>query len=203
MVVTLNSKIEVQQLSSEFGGDLERVTRWFPKTPRVVLQDNGRPLPLEDEYAGNLYYALILARDELEDGETILIDSTVTADATGTFLACLFCKLGFSARRALRIATEAGCTPKREEQLALIKEIESEPDFGTLGLQIGDTLEGPNGARAEVGTGRGGRMVEMIDPPAGGLFSLLYATKRILGVRVDSYAEALRLWNHNGKPLRE
>ncbi len=93
--------------------------------------------------------------------------------------------------------------PKRTTQLALVAEIESEPDFGTLGLEAGDTLEGPNGARAEVGTGRGGTMVEMIDPPAGGLFSLVYATKRILGVHVDGYAEALRLWKHQGKPLRD
>lgn len=74
---------------------------------------------------------------------------------TGTFAAALLCKLGLLLKAALKMVAAAGSGPETEEQRSLVEKVAASPDFGTLGLKIGDELEGPKGARATVASGVG------------------------------------------------
>jgi protein-tyrosine phosphatase len=199
-IIALSPREEIARKSLQYAHALKHGDRRLPEVIEAPIPDFGVP---EEEGVADFYAALAEGRHKLSRGETLLVHCGAGRGRTGTFAAALLCKLGLPLKAALKLVAAAGSGPETDDQESLVKEVAASPDFGTLGVQIGDELEGPGGARATVASGGGGTLLKMIDPPHDGLVTLLYATRRLLGQEIAGYPEALRLWSHSGNPLGE
>ena len=198
VLVALTPREEIARNSPQYGHALKHGDRRLPEVIEAPIRDYGVP---EGEGVVDFYSAVSEARQRLSEGETVLVHCGAGHGRTGTFAAALLCKLGFPLKAALKMVAAAGSDPETAGQRSLVEEVAAVPDFGTLGLQIGDEVKGPKGALATVASGGGGTLLKMINPPHEGLVTLMYATRRLLGREVAGYPEALRLWSHKGKPL--
>ena len=197
-IVALSPREEIARKSLQYGHALKHGETRLPEVIEAPIPDFGVPA---DKGVAIFYAALAEARNRLSGGETVLVHCGAGRGRTGTYAAALLSKLGFPLTAALKMVATAGSGPETDEQRSLVERISRERDFGTLGLEIGDEVEGPQGARATVASGVGGSPLKMVEPPQEGLVTLMYATRRMLGQEVSGYAEALRLWSHKGKPL--